>query len=85
MKQLKTITLVLAVQKSQGSNTDHCTMSGPHHSHTTGKPWSHSKASWPRGPMGGFKQVLGCSYHEGLQTKDLSAREAVFSHVAFHA
>ena len=43
------ITLVIDVQKSHGSNTAHCTMSGPHHSHT-GKPWSHSKTSWPRGP-----------------------------------
>ena len=66
--------------QESGFNTDHCTMSGPHHSHTTRQPWSHSKTSWPRGPIGGFKQLLGCSYHKGLQTKDLCAREAVFSH-----
>lgn len=38
-----------------------------------------AKRVGPRGPIGGFKQLLGCSYH------DLCAREAVFSHVAFHA
>lgn len=44
-----------------------------------------AKRVGPGAPIGGFKQLLGCSYHEGLQTKDLCAREAVFLHVAFHA